>query len=144
MKPAPVGHASGRTSEVRVRGTVTPVLRGRTRRTVGLIVEDGEVARWQPTPDVEGLVRLGIVAAATVALPVGADCRAAQAGGPGRLALDGPGWLGELQGLCGATRPPTAAALVGPPAAGTASDLTKAARSLPECRQLLDRRRSLA
>ena len=27
--------------------------------------------RWQPTPDVEGLVRLGIVAAAAVALPVG-------------------------------------------------------------------------
>jgi hypothetical protein len=71
MKPAPVGHASGRTSEVRVRRTVTPVLRGRTRRTVGLIVEDGEAARWQPTPDVEGLVRLGIVAAAAVALPVG-------------------------------------------------------------------------
>ena len=31
--------------------------------------------RWQPTPDIEGLVRLGIAAAAAVALPVGVSGR---------------------------------------------------------------------
>ena len=94
MKPAPVGHASGRTSEVRVRGTVTRVLRGRTRRTVGLIVEDGEVARWQPTPDVEGLVRLGIVAAATVALPVGLTAALRRpAARVDRLSMGPGGWV---------------------------------------------------
>jgi hypothetical protein len=51
--------------------TVTPVLRGRAERTVGVLVDEGDGLRWQPTPDVEGLVRLGIVATVAVALPVG-------------------------------------------------------------------------
>jgi hypothetical protein len=61
-----------------VRGTATavqpaviPVVRGRAGRTVGVLVDEGDGPRWQPTPDVEGLVRLGIVTAAAVALPVG-------------------------------------------------------------------------
>ena len=48
-----------------------PILRGRSGRTVGVVVEDREGTRWQPTPDVEGLVRLGIAAVVAVALPVG-------------------------------------------------------------------------
>ena len=54
-----------------LRPGVIPVVRGTSGRTVGVVVDDGDGLRWQPTPDVEGLVRLGIVAAAAVALPVG-------------------------------------------------------------------------
>jgi len=50
---------------------VIPVVRGHPDRTIGVLIDDGDTIRWQPTPDVEGLVRLGIVAAAAVALPVG-------------------------------------------------------------------------
>lgn len=53
------------------RPGVVPILRGRSGRTVGVVVEDRDGTRWQPTPDVEGLVRLGIAAAVAVALPVG-------------------------------------------------------------------------
>jgi hypothetical protein len=53
------------------RPDAIPVLRGSPGRTVGVLVDDGDGLRWQPTPDVEALVRLGIVAAAAVALPVG-------------------------------------------------------------------------
>ncbi len=42
---------------------VVPVQRGRGR-TIGVLVADGEGTRWQRTVDVEGLARLGIVAAA--------------------------------------------------------------------------------
>ena len=54
-----------------LQSTVIPVVRGRPGRTVGVLIDEGDGPRWQPTPDVEGLVRLGIVAAAAVALPVG-------------------------------------------------------------------------
>jgi hypothetical protein len=53
------------------RPDAIPILRGSPGRTVGVLVDDGDGLRWQPTPDVEALVRLGIVAAAAVALPVG-------------------------------------------------------------------------
>jgi hypothetical protein len=53
------------------RPDAIPILRGSPGRTVGVLVDDGDGLRWQPTPDVEALVRLGIVAAAVVALPVG-------------------------------------------------------------------------
>jgi hypothetical protein len=66
VSPLPV-----RRSEVPVRPAVLPILRGRAGRTVGVVVEDREGTRWQPTPDVEGLVRLGIAAAVAVALPIG-------------------------------------------------------------------------
>jgi hypothetical protein len=54
-----------------LRPDAIPILRGSPGRTVGVLVEDGDGLRWQPTPDVEALVRLGIVTAAAVALPVG-------------------------------------------------------------------------
>jgi hypothetical protein len=72
MKPIPVTHvAPARTTEIPTRRTVTPVLHGSSGRTVGVVVEDRDGAHWKATPDIEGLVRLGIVAAAAVALPVG-------------------------------------------------------------------------
>jgi hypothetical protein len=72
MKPsASVSPLPVRGSEVPVRPAVVPILLGRSGRTVGVVVEDREGIRWQPTPDIEGLVRLGIAAAAAVALPVG-------------------------------------------------------------------------
>jgi hypothetical protein len=60
-----------RTVDVPALPAVTRILHGPSGRTVGVIVEDRSGPRWQPTPDVEGLVRLGILAAAAVALPVG-------------------------------------------------------------------------
>jgi hypothetical protein len=90
MKPAP----AVRTTELWAHQTVTPVLRHRTGRTVGVIVEDGEGAHWQPTPDVEGLVRLGIVAAAAVALPVGlATAIRRPAARVDRLSMGPGGWV---------------------------------------------------
>jgi hypothetical protein len=66
VSPLPVQGA-----EVPMRPTVLPILRGRSGRTVGVVVEDRDGIRWQPTPDIEGLVRLGIAAAVAMALPVG-------------------------------------------------------------------------
>jgi hypothetical protein len=59
-----------------------------------LIIEDGEGARWDPTPDVEGLIRLGIVAAAAVALPVGlATAIRRPAARVDRLSMGPGGWV---------------------------------------------------
>jgi hypothetical protein len=77
-----------------IRRTVTPVLRGRSGRTVGVVVEDRDGARWQPTPDIEGLVRLGIVAVAAVALPVGLAAAARRpTARVDRLSMGPGGWV---------------------------------------------------
>ena len=72
---APKTGTDGAAMPIPAAGTATrgviPIVRGNPDRTVGVLVDDGDTIRWQPTPDVEGLVRLGIVAAAAVALPVG-------------------------------------------------------------------------
>ena len=96
MKPsASVSPLPVRGSEVPVRPAVVPILLGRSGRTV--VCRGGwEGIRWQPTPDIEGLVRLGIAAAAAVALPVGVVWAASRR--PGRPAVHGAGWLGQLQG----------------------------------------------
>lgn len=50
---------------------VLPVVRDPGNRTIGVLVVDADGVRWQRTTDVEGIVQLGVVAAAMVALPVG-------------------------------------------------------------------------
>ena len=71
LRPVPQSTDTSSTSSAAHPVIVTPVVRGPSRRTVGVVVDDGSGARWQSTPDVEGLVRLGTVAAAAVARPVG-------------------------------------------------------------------------
>lgn len=76
------------------RRTITRVVRRGSGRTVGVIVEDRDGARWQPTPDVERLVRLGIVAAAAVALPVGLAAAARRpTARVDRLSMGPGGWV---------------------------------------------------
>jgi hypothetical protein len=77
-----------------LRPGVIPILRDNPDRTIGVLVDDGDTVRWQPTPDVEGLVRLGIAAAAAVALPVGiAWSLRRPAARVDRLAMGPGGWV---------------------------------------------------
>ena len=63
--PLPARIGDGRSTPHDLPPAVVPVQRGRGR-TIGVLVVDGEGTRWQRTVDVEGLARLGIVAAAAV------------------------------------------------------------------------------
>lgn len=81
-------------SDVPTRPAVLPVLRGRSGRTVGVVVEDRNGIRWQPTPDVEGLVRFGIAAGFAVALPIGVAAAVRRpAARVDRLSMGPGGWV---------------------------------------------------
>ena len=63
--PLPARIDDGLTLRTVLPPAVVAVQRGRGR-TIGVLVTDGESTRWQRTTDVEGLAKLGIVAAAAV------------------------------------------------------------------------------
>jgi hypothetical protein len=63
--PVPGRIGDGRSAHALFPPAVVPVQRGRGR-TIGVVVTDGEGTRWQRTVDVEGLARLGVVAATAV------------------------------------------------------------------------------
>ena len=68
---------------------VVPVQRGRGR-TIGVLVADGEGTRWQRTVDVEGLARLGIVAAAAAGVATAVRRPSARID---RLSMGPGGWV---------------------------------------------------
>lgn len=73
---------------------IVPVASGDGKRTVGVLLVDPAGTRWQPTIDIEGLVRLGVVAAAAVALPVGiATALRRPAARVDRLSMGPGGWV---------------------------------------------------
>ncbi len=60
-----------------------------SRRTIGVLVVAGDGTRWQRTVDVEGLARLGIVAAAAV----GVAAVHRPSGRVGPLSMGPGGWV---------------------------------------------------
>ena len=87
--PLPARIDDGRSLRTVLPPAVVPVQRGRGR-TIGVLVADGEGTRWQRTVDVEGLARLGIVAAAAVGLATAVRRPSARVD---RLSMGPGGWV---------------------------------------------------
>ena len=87
--PLPARIGDGRSLRTVLPPAVVPVQRGRGR-TIGVLVADGEGTRWQRTVDVEGLARLGIVAAAAVGVAAAVRRPSARVG---PLSMGPGGWV---------------------------------------------------
>jgi hypothetical protein len=87
--PLPARTGDGRSTLAVFPPAVVPVQRGRGR-TIGVLVTDGEGTRWQRTMDVEGLARLGIVAAAAVGVAAAVHRPSARVD---RLSMGPGGWV---------------------------------------------------
>lgn len=87
--PLPTRIGDGRSAHAVLPPAVVPVERGRGR-TIGVLVTDGEGTRWQRTMDVEGLARLGIVAAAAVGVAAAVRRPSARVD---RLSMGPGGWV---------------------------------------------------
>ena len=87
--PLPARIGDGRSTHAVFPPAVVPVQRGRGR-TIGVLVTDGEGTRWQRTTDVEGLARLGIVAAAAVGVAAAVHRPSSRVD---RLSMGPGGWV---------------------------------------------------
>ena len=87
--PLPARIGDGRSTRAVFPPAVVPVQRGRGR-TIGVLVTDGESTRWQRTTDVEGLAKLGIVAAVAVGVAAAVHRPSARVD---RLSMGPGGWV---------------------------------------------------